>query len=95
MGFDALIKRYFPAVLCGLIAFAAYFQASGMGQLVVASVALGLYAETNYNPKPFMWLSAMLIWHRPQCIVSKTAAVCDSRARQGRAASGWVQGGPA
>ncbi len=40
MGFDALIKRYFPAVLCALIAFAAYFQASGMGQLVVSSVAL-------------------------------------------------------
>jgi general secretion pathway protein C len=40
MGIDALIKRYFPAVLCALIAFAAYFQASGMGQLVVSSVAL-------------------------------------------------------
>ncbi|HVY48192.1 MAG TPA: type II secretion system protein GspC [Minicystis sp.] len=40
MGLDAVIKRYFPAVLCVLIGIAAYFQAAGMGQLVVASVAL-------------------------------------------------------
>lgn len=40
MGFDATLKRYFPAVICLLIALAAYFQASGMGQLVATSVAL-------------------------------------------------------
>jgi general secretion pathway protein C len=40
MGFDAIFKRYFPAVLCLLIGLAAYFQASGMGQLVAASIAL-------------------------------------------------------
>lgn len=39
MGFDALLKRYFPAVVCFLLAMAAYFQASGMTQLVAASVA--------------------------------------------------------
>lgn len=40
MGFDALFKRYFAIVLCILIGAAAYFQASGMGQLVASSVAL-------------------------------------------------------
>lgn len=40
MGFDATLKRYFPVVICLLIALAAYFQASGMGQLVATSVAL-------------------------------------------------------
>ncbi len=39
MGFDAILKRYFPAVICVLIALAAYFQASGMGQLVGSSVS--------------------------------------------------------
>lgn len=39
MGFDALLKRYFPAVVCLLVAVAAYFQASGMGHLVASSVA--------------------------------------------------------
>lgn len=41
MGFDAILKRYFPAIICVLIAFAAYFQASGMGQLVASSVEDG------------------------------------------------------
>jgi general secretion pathway protein C len=40
MGFDAALKRYFPLVLCGLLAIVAYFQAAGIGQLVGASVAL-------------------------------------------------------
>jgi general secretion pathway protein C len=40
MGFDALFKRYFVAVVCLLIGMAAYFQASGMGALVASSVAL-------------------------------------------------------
>ncbi|WP_437278869.1 type II secretion system protein GspC [Sorangium sp. So ce375] len=40
MGIDAILKRYFPWLLGVLIALAAYFQASGMGQLVVSSVAL-------------------------------------------------------
>ncbi|HSN99030.1 MAG TPA: type II secretion system protein GspC [Candidatus Nanopelagicales bacterium] len=39
MGFDAIVKRYFPAIICMMIAFAAYFQASGMGQLVASSVS--------------------------------------------------------
>jgi general secretion pathway protein C len=40
MGFDAIFKRYFAVVVCLLIGAAAYFQASGMGQLVASSVAL-------------------------------------------------------
>jgi general secretion pathway protein C len=40
MGFDATFKRYFAAVVCLLIGVAAYFQAEGMGQLVVSSLAL-------------------------------------------------------
>jgi general secretion pathway protein C len=40
MGFDAIFKRYFAVVVCLLIGVAAYFQASGMGQLVASSVAL-------------------------------------------------------
>ncbi|WP_437762463.1 type II secretion system protein GspC [Sorangium sp. So ce281] len=40
MGIDAILKRYFPWVLGALIALAAYFQASGMGQLVLSSVAI-------------------------------------------------------
>jgi general secretion pathway protein C len=40
MGLDAHLKRWFPAVLALLIAIAAYFQASGMGQIVASSVLL-------------------------------------------------------
>lgn len=39
MGLDTLLKRFFPLVVCAFIGVAAYFQASGMGQLVAASVA--------------------------------------------------------
>jgi general secretion pathway protein C len=52
MGFDALFKRYFPAVICLLIALAAYFQAAGMGQLVVASVALDPASVPVTSPGP-------------------------------------------
>ncbi len=40
MGFDAVFKRYFALAICLLLAVAAYFQASGIGQLVAATVAL-------------------------------------------------------
>lgn len=40
MGIDALLKRFFPAVVLVLIGVAAYFQASGMGELVASSVAV-------------------------------------------------------
>ena len=40
MGLDSRIKRYFPLLLCALVALAAYYQASGMGQILAATVAL-------------------------------------------------------
>jgi general secretion pathway protein C len=40
MGFDGSLKRYFPIVVCALIALAAYFQASGMGQIFASAAAL-------------------------------------------------------
>lgn len=40
MSLDSDLKRYFPAVICVMIGTAAYFQASGMGQLVVSSALL-------------------------------------------------------
>ncbi len=39
MGIDATLKRFFPIVLCVLIAAIAYFQASGIGRMVASSVA--------------------------------------------------------
>jgi general secretion pathway protein C len=36
---DALVKRYFPFILAGLIAAAAYFQASGISQLLGGTIA--------------------------------------------------------
>jgi general secretion pathway protein C len=38
MAFDAYIKRFFPGILLFLIALAAYFQASGVVQLVASAV---------------------------------------------------------
>jgi general secretion pathway protein C len=52
MGFDASFKRYFAAVVCLLIGVAAYFQASGMGQLVASSVALDPSALPAAPPAP-------------------------------------------
>lgn len=34
MNLDTNLKRFFPAVICGLLGLAAYFQASGIGDLV-------------------------------------------------------------
>ncbi len=39
MGFDALIKRYSPLVVCLMLGIAAYFQASGLGVLIGAIIA--------------------------------------------------------
>jgi general secretion pathway protein C len=52
MGLDANLKRYFPAVVCLLIAIAAYFQASGIGELVASSVALDPSAVPTASPAP-------------------------------------------
>src|SRR6185437_823196 len=53
MGLDALAKRYFSVIVCLMLAVAAYFQASGLGQLVGAliapasAVAKGQYAGSR------------------------------------------------
>ncbi|MDI1451859.1 type II secretion system protein GspC [Polyangium sp. 6x1] len=52
MGLDAILKRYFPAVICLLIASAAYFQASGMGELVAGSVLLDPSSMPPPPPPP-------------------------------------------
>src|SRR4051794_28929171 len=52
MGFDAIFKRYFAGVVLLLIGVAAYFQASGMGQLVASSVALDPSALPAAPPAP-------------------------------------------
>lgn len=38
MAFDALLKKYFTVVVLGLVALAAYFQASGVTQLIGAAL---------------------------------------------------------
>ncbi len=50
MGIDALLKRFFPAVLLVLVGIAAYFQASGLGQLVASSVAVDPSAMPSAGP---------------------------------------------
>jgi general secretion pathway protein C len=52
MGLDAIFKRYFPVVICILVAAAAYFQASGMGQLVAGTVLLDPSAMPPPPPLP-------------------------------------------
>jgi general secretion pathway protein C len=52
MGLDAILKRYFPVVICLFVATAAYFQASGMGQLVAGSVLLDPSAMPPPPPMP-------------------------------------------
>lgn len=52
MGLDAILKRYFPVVICLFVAAAAYFQASGMGQLVAGSVLLDPSAMAPPPPMP-------------------------------------------
>jgi general secretion pathway protein C len=40
MAFDLILKRYFPAVILALVAVAAYFQASGITQIVGTALAV-------------------------------------------------------
>lgn len=46
MGFDTQLKRFYPLLILGLIALAAYFQSSGIGQLVVSTIVAGTEADT-------------------------------------------------
>jgi len=52
MGADTILKRYFPAVICLLIASAAYFQASGMGQLLAGGVLIDPSSMPPPPPPP-------------------------------------------
>lgn len=52
MGIDALLKRFFPAVVLVLLGIAAYFQASGLGQLVASSVAVDPSGLPTAAPPP-------------------------------------------
>jgi len=52
MGLDTDLKRYFPAVICVMIGTAAYFQASGMGQLVASSALLDPSSMPPPPPPP-------------------------------------------
>lgn len=52
MGIDALLKRFFPAVVLVLIGIAAYFQSSGMGQLVANAVAVDPSSLPTAGPPP-------------------------------------------
>ncbi len=51
VSFDALLKRYFPAVVLALIAAAAYFQAAGLteliGTLITGTPKVGVQAATR------------------------------------------------
>lgn len=49
MGVDGTLKRYYVALVCALIALAAFFQASGMTELVGAAV-VGAPAPSSTSP---------------------------------------------
>jgi general secretion pathway protein C len=58
MGLDTFLKRWFPAVVCLLIGVAAYFQASGIGQLVAGSIALDPSSVPAAAPAPHIAAAA-------------------------------------
>jgi general secretion pathway protein C len=72
MGIDAVLKRYWVVVIGAMMALAAYFQASGVGELVGAAVTAGAPstapAKSKTAPRPIV--------SRP---VSKSAAAILSR----------------
>jgi general secretion pathway protein C len=52
MGFDTVLKRYFAGVILALIAVAAYFQASGITQLVGSALAPDEKSLAGATPGP-------------------------------------------
>jgi general secretion pathway protein C len=50
MSFDAILKKYFPAVLLALVGVAAYFQASGVTQIVGTALAIDEKALVAAGP---------------------------------------------
>src|SRR5262245_53732707 len=47
MGFDARLQRWFPALICAVIALVAYFQASAIGGMVGS-----VLGNTTSAPRP-------------------------------------------
>ena len=52
MPFDAILKRYFPVVLLALVAVAAYFQASGITQIIGTALAVDEKGLLAAGPAP-------------------------------------------
>lgn len=52
MALDALAKRFFPGIVLALIAMAAYFQASGIMQLVAGAYLEGTSTQDKAAPAP-------------------------------------------
>jgi len=52
MAVDALIKRFFPGIVLALIALAAYFQASGLMQLIAGAYLGDVSGESKPAPPP-------------------------------------------
>lgn len=52
MAFDTILKRYFPAVLLSLVGVAAYFQASGITQIVGTALAVDEKGLLSAGPAP-------------------------------------------
>ena len=52
MGFDTILKRYFPAVILALVGVAAYFQASGFSQIVGTALAVDDKGLLAAGPAP-------------------------------------------
>ena len=50
MNSDALLKRYFPLIVCAMIAVVAYFQASGIGGLVASTIGTAPTAMPRAAP---------------------------------------------
>lgn len=76
MGLDAILKRYFVVVILGLLALAAYFQASGVSQF--AGSRLAVDAKAIAAPPPTGKVPAAL--RRPQTTNSgskSAAAIID------------------
>jgi general secretion pathway protein C len=62
VSFDSLLKKYFVAVVCALIALAAYFQAAGLSQLVGSALTL----SPTDAPKPTAGAAAAARIERPR-----------------------------
>src|SRR5262245_35437449 len=52
MSIDALLRRYFPAVVLVLLGMAAYFQASGLGWVVTSAAAPTAPEPSARPPSP-------------------------------------------